>query len=77
MQPSRAFFGSCPGKQLAGHYNMLRSFPTNFAEGMNAYFDTINSKLTAYENLLSEAPILFPQQLGLDYGIVLNVPSYF
>lgn len=29
--------------------DMLRHIPTISAEGLNAYFDSINSKLSAYE----------------------------
>ena len=29
-----------------------------------------------YENLLNEAPVLFPEQFGLDHGIVLNILSF-
>ena len=44
--------------------------------GLNLYFDTIDAKLTMYENLLNEAPVLFPEQFGLDHGIVLNILSF-
>jgi hypothetical protein len=55
---------------------MLRRIPTISTGEMNAYFDTIDSKLTVYKNLLFEAPMLFPQQFGFDYGIVLNILSF-
>ena len=56
--------------------DMLRSIPTVSVMELNAYFDTIDAKLTMYENLLSEAPTLFPEQFGLVYGIVLNILSF-
>ncbi len=37
-------------------YDMLRSIPTISTEGLNAYFDTADTKLTVNENL-SEAPM--------------------
>ena len=43
---------------------------------MNAYFNTIDSKLSVSENLFNEAPILFPQQFGLNNDIVLNILSF-
>jgi hypothetical protein len=71
----------------ANIHEMLRSIPTVSApdddddgedgdEGMNAYFDTIDAKLTEYENLLDEAPTFFPEQFGLDHGIVLEILSF-
>ena len=45
-------------------------------EGMNAHFDAIDAKLTIYENLLNEAHVLFPEQHGLDNGIVLDILSF-
>ena len=45
-------------------------------ESMNAHFDAIDARLTMYENLLNEAPTLFPDHLGLDEGIVLTVLSF-
>lgn len=41
----------------ANIYSMLRSIPTISAKDLDAYFDTINTKLTEYENL-SAAPTL-------------------
>jgi hypothetical protein len=43
---------------------------------LNAYFETIDAKLTVYENLLNEAHVLFPDQFGLFDGIVLNILSF-
>jgi hypothetical protein len=60
----------------ANIHDMLRRIPTVSAEVLNVYFDTIESKLTAYENLLNEAPTLIPEQFGLDDGIFLNVLSF-
>jgi hypothetical protein len=54
---------------------MLRSNPTISIEGLNAYLDTVNSKLAVCENLLNEAPMLFPKLFGLDDCIVLICPS--
>jgi hypothetical protein len=48
----------------------------HYDEGMNAYLDIIDAKLTAYENLLNEAPVLFPEEFGLDHGIVLDILSF-
>lgn len=45
-------------------------------EGLNAHFYTIDAKLAMYENLLYEAPTLFPDRLGLDEGIILTILSY-
>jgi hypothetical protein len=45
-------------------------------EGMNAHFDAIDARLTMNENLLNEAPTLFPDHLGLDEGIVRTVLSF-
>jgi hypothetical protein len=68
----------------ANIHNMLRILPTIAAvndndsdeEGTNAYFDTINTKLTLYEILLNEVHVLFPDQLGLEEGIVLTILSF-
>ncbi len=56
-------------------YEMMTGISNVSAEGMNAYFASIDSNLTVYGNLLNEAPVLFPGQLGLDYGTVLIYPS--
>ena len=56
--------------------DMLRSIPTVSAEGTIAYFDTIDSKLTYYAKLLNKARDSYPEQLGLDFGIVLNILSF-
>ena len=45
-------------------------------EGMNVHFDAIDAKLTMYEHLLNEASTFFPDQLGLDEGIVLTIVSF-
>ena len=45
-------------------------------EGMDAHFDAIDAKLTIYEDLLNEAHVLFPEQYGLDNGIVLDILSF-
>ena len=68
---------------------MLRSIPTISAtddgdddneddgyDGVNAYFDTIDAKLTEYENLLNEAPTFFFKHFGLSYEIVLHILSF-
>ncbi len=60
----------------ANIYDMLRSIPTNSAEGMNAYFDAIDAKIHVYGNSLNKAPTIFREQFGLDYGIVLNILSF-
>jgi hypothetical protein len=61
---------------------MMRCIPTvpigiqGIEGGLTAYFDTIDAKLTMYETLLSEAPTLFPEQFGLDHGVVSYILSY-
>ncbi len=55
---------------------MMRRIPSFSAEGMNAYFDSIDSRLIVYGNLMSEAPTLFPEQLGSDYGVVMNILTF-
>jgi hypothetical protein len=58
-------------------HDMLRIIPTITApDNMNAHFDAIDAKLTIYENLLNEAHVLFPEQHGLDNGIVLDILSF-
>jgi hypothetical protein len=57
-------------------HKMLRSIPTIATRALFAYFDSINSKVSVYENLLNAAPMLFPEHLGFDYGIVLNILSF-
>lgn len=57
--------------QVNIHHTMLRSTPTISTEGMNAYFDTIESSLTFYENLLNGVHMLFPEQFGMGNDIVL------
>ena len=57
-------------------YDMMRSIPTISTEDMDAYFDSIDSRLTVYESLLNEAPTLLPEQLCLDIGIVLYTLSF-
>jgi hypothetical protein len=55
-------------------YEMLRRIPTFSAKGLNAHFDSIDSKLSDYENM-SEAPEL----LGLtmpNNDIVLRILSF-
>ena len=70
--------------------NMLRSIPAvsaasddcdddvddRYVKGMNAYFDSIDAKLTAYENLMNQTPVLFPEQFDLDHGTVLIILSF-
>ncbi len=34
-------------------------------EGMNVHFETINAKITLFENLLIEAHMLIPEQLNI------------
>jgi hypothetical protein len=60
----------------ANIHAMLMSIPTITTRGMNAYFDSIDSKITFYETVLDEAPVLFSENFGLDYGIVLNILSF-
>lgn len=67
---------------------MLRSIPTVFVHpddteddifydvDQNALFNSIDSKLTEYTNLLDAATTLFPEQIGLDDGTVLNILSF-
>jgi hypothetical protein len=43
---------------------------------MNAHFDAIDAKLTAYMNLINEAHTFFPDQFHLNNDIVLNILSY-
>ncbi len=57
-------------------YEMMRIIPAITAEGMYAHFDAIDYRLIYYEDLLTEAPTLFPDRLGLDYGVVLNILSF-
>ena len=45
-------------------------------EGMNAHLYAIDARLTTYENLLNEAPTLFPDRLGFEEGIALTVLSF-
>jgi hypothetical protein len=54
---------------------MLSRTPTFSIEGLHAYFDIIDSKLSGYENL-SEATELLELAIPND-GIVLRVLSYF
>ena len=56
-------------------YDMLRNIPTISAM-MNSYFDAIDSKLTVYENLLTDAPMMFPEQFGLYDELVLYILSF-
>ena len=56
-------------------HHMLRDIPT-ISSPANDHFDTIDTKLTIYENLLNEAPMLFPRRLGLNDDIVLNILSF-
>jgi hypothetical protein len=46
------------------------------AVNMNAYFDTIDAKLSVYENLLNEAHVLFPERFGLNDGVTTEILSY-
>ncbi len=54
-------------------HETLRSIPAISAVASDVYSD--DSKLTVYENLFNEAPMLFYEQFGLDYGIDLNILS--
>ena len=66
-----------PGKaSSAVSLGSTRALDGDDDEGMNAYLDTIDAKLTVYENLLNDLPTLFPDQLGLVEGIVLTVLSF-
>jgi hypothetical protein len=51
-------------------YNTLKFIPTIATEGMNAYFDTMDSKRSACENLLNEAHVFFQEHFGLNNDIV-------
>jgi hypothetical protein len=67
---------------------MLRSISTVFVHpddteddifydvDQNAHFNSIDTKLTEYTNLLDAATTLFPEQIGLDDGTVLNILSF-
>ncbi len=61
-------------KWQANNYHMLSRIPTVSAEGLNAYFDSIDSKFTEYEHL-SEAPILLDLAI-LNDDIILRVLSF-
>jgi hypothetical protein len=55
-------------------YNMPRSIPSTSTEGLNAYFDTIDCKLTYYESLRELFMLLV---LGIpNDDIVLHVLSF-
>ena len=54
-------------------HEMLRTIPTIATMALGAYFNSIDSKVSAYENLLSAAPMLFPEQFGLNNDTVLNI----
>ncbi len=58
----------------ANIYSMLRSIPTISAECLDVYFDTIDTKLTEYENL-SAAPTLFELAIP-NNDIVIRVLSF-
>jgi hypothetical protein len=58
----------------ASIYDMLSRIPTFSADGLDAYFDTIDSKLFVYENS-SDAPELLELAIPND-GIVQRVLSY-
>ena len=58
----------------ANIHDMLRIIPT--IEDINAHFDTIDAKLTLYENLLREVHELFLNELGFDEGVALTILSY-
>jgi hypothetical protein len=58
----------------ANIYSMLRSIPTISAEDLDAYFDTIDTKLTEYENL-SAAPTLLELAIP-NNDIVIRVLSF-
>jgi hypothetical protein len=60
----------------ANIYGMPGCIPTVSNEGMNAYLDTIDTKLTVYDNLLNQAHVLIPEQFWLDEGINLNILSF-
>ena len=55
---------------------MLRSIPTVSTEVLAAFFDAIDSKLLVYENLLYEAPVLFPEHFGSNKDIILDILSF-
>ncbi len=57
-------------------HEMLRGIPTIDTRALDAYFDSIDFKVSAYENLLSAAPTLFPEQFGVNYYSVLNILSF-
>jgi hypothetical protein len=54
--------------------NMLGSIPTIAYGYLDAYFDTIDVKLTTYENLWNEAPMLIQEQLfRIDDSLVIKI----
>ena len=62
----------CPGASFesssdkAGQYSQYAGMHScQHTEGMNAYFATIDSKLSINDNLLNEAPILFSTTVWL------------
>ena len=57
-------------------YNMLGSIPTIAYGYLDAYFDTIDVKLTTYENLWNEAPMLIQEQFGIDDSLVMKILSF-
>ncbi len=53
---------------------MLGSIPTIAYGYLDAYFDTIDVKLTTYENLWNEAPMLIQEQLfRIDDSLVIKI----
>jgi hypothetical protein len=56
-------------------HDMLRRIPTIYAEGLNAHFDSIDSKITFYESW-GEVPILLGQIVSKD-DIILKILSFF
>ena len=57
-------------------YEKLRRIPNIAFNGMDAYFITIHLEISAYENFLEEAPMMFPEQLGLDDCLLMNILSF-
>ena len=65
MQHSRAYYGlALVSSWQVNIYDMLRCYPPISIWDMNAYFGSIDSKVTVNGNLLNGAPILFQEQFG-------------
>ncbi len=72
VQHSGVFNGSFFYEQLAGLSLQYARKHSTIAYGyLDAYFDTINVKLTTYENLWNEAPMLVQEQFRIDDSLVV------